>query len=229
MLSEHPMSANTEQRHYTRGRSGKPAGPPCETCPGVTMRLTLGSTAPSFTAESLGGRRVSLDQLRGRPLLLKFYRFATCPVCNLHMHKFIGDYRMVAAAGLTTVAFYHSPPEQLAMSQREATPFDLVPDPQKIVFTAYGVERGLRGMMSPAVVRDYARALAQGYPSGMFTHDGGVTGKPADFIVDANGRVAFAHYGSHYADSLNAPDVVDVWRGLQSQAAKRSELFMAAR
>lgn len=224
------MSAKTGQGHYTRGRPGKPAGQTVNT-PVLesAMRLTLGSSAPSFTAESLGGRSVSLEQLRGRPLLLKFYRFATCPVCNLHMHKFIEEYRMVAAAGLTTVVFYHSPPEKLAMSQREAAPFDLVPDPGKVVFKAYGVERGLRGMVSPSVMRDYAKALAAGYPAGMFTQDGGVTGNPADFIVDANGRIAYAHYGSQYADSLTAPGVVDVWRGLQSRAAKRSELFMAAR
>lgn len=193
------------------------------------MRLTLGTLAPLFTAESLGGRRVSLEQLRSRPVLVKFYRFATCPVCNLHMHKFIEQYRSVSAAGLTTVVFYHSPPEKLAISQREAAPFDLIPDPDKVVFKAYGVERGLRGMFSPAVMRDYARALAAGYPAGMLTQDGGVTGNPADFIVDASGRIAYAHYGSQYADSLTAPEVVEVWRGLQSKAAKRSELFMAAR
>lgn len=192
------------------------------------MRLTPGSTAPLFTAESLGGRSVSLEQLRGRPVLLKFYRFATCPVCNLHMHTFIQDYRMVAATGLTTVAFYHSPPEKLAMSQREATPFDLIPDPGKVVFKTYGVERGLRGMVSTAVMRDYAKALAAGYPAGMFTQDGGITGNPADFIVDANGRIAYAHYGSQYADSLTAPEVVQIWRRLQSKAAARLELSPAA-
>ena len=73
------------------------------------MRLTLGSPAPDFSAESIGGRGVSLEQLRGRPLLLKFYRFATCPVCNVHMHRFIMEHRMVSDAGLTTIVFYHSP------------------------------------------------------------------------------------------------------------------------
>ena len=176
------------------------------------MRLTIGSLAPKFVAESLGGRQVSLEQLRGRPLLLKFYRFATCPVCNLHMHRFIQEHHMVAAAGLTTVVFYHSPPEKLAASQREATPFDLVPDPAKRIFAAYGVETGLRGLVSPAVMRDYAKALAAGYSPGLFSSDGGITGNPADFIVDASGRIVFAHYGAQYADSLEAGDVVKALR-----------------
>jgi AhpC/TSA family protein len=47
------------------------------------MRLRIGSNALTFTAQALGGRRIDLAALRGRTVLLKFYRFATCPVCNL--------------------------------------------------------------------------------------------------------------------------------------------------
>ena len=118
------------------------------------MRLNLGALAPDFAAESIGGRWVSLTQLRGRPVLLKFYRFATCPICNLHMHRFIQEYHMVSDAGLTTIVLYHSPADKLAESQDYATPFDLVPDVDKTIFRAYGVERGLRGFVSPTVMRE---------------------------------------------------------------------------
>lgn len=180
------------------------------------MRLTLGSQAPVFAADSLGGRRADLATLRGRTVLVKFYRFATCPVCNLHLHHFIKDYRVVEALGLTTVVVFHSPAAKLQASRRDATPFDLVPDPDKRIFRAFGVETGLAGMFSPAVMRDYMRALAAGFPPGMLTSDGGITGNPADFIVDAAGRIAFAHYGRHYADSLTAGQVADQLRGLES-------------
>ncbi len=191
------------------------------------MRLTLGTSAPDFTADSLGGRRVSLDQLRGRPLLLKFYRFATCPVCNLHMHRFIQEHHLVTEAGLTTIVFYHSPAEKLAMAQNDPAPFDLVPDPAKKIFAAFGVENGLRGLVSPAVMRDYAKALAAGYSPGLFSSDGGITGNPADFIVDASGRIAFAHYGRHYADSLDAPDVVRAWRAVQGTTPRHTSQLLA--
>ena len=182
------------------------------------MRLTLGSPAPDFSAESIGGRRVSLQQLRGRPVLLKFYRFATCPVCNLHMHRFIQQHRMVSEAGLTTVVLYHSPADKLAEAQDYATPFDLIPDPEKKIFRAYGVERGLRGLVSPTVMREYFKALMAGFPPGLLTSDGGITGNPADFIIDASGQVVLAHYGKHYADSLEAADVVEAWRAVQRKA-----------
>src|SRR5262245_43135899 len=150
------------------------------------MRLTIGSLAPDFAAESIGGRWVSLVQLRGRPVLLKFCRFATCPICSLHMHRFIQEHRMVRDAGLTTVVLYHSPADKLAEAQDCAPPFDLVPDAEKTIFRAYGVERGLRGFVSPTVMREYFKALMAGYSPGLLSSDGGVTGNPADFLIDAS-------------------------------------------
>jgi peroxiredoxin len=184
------------------------------------MRLTVGTPAPVIVADTLDGRRVDLAALRGRTVHLKFYRFATCPVCNLHLHHFIRDYRLVEALGLTTFVVFHSPAAKVEASRRDEVPFDLIPDPDKTIFRAFGVETGLAGMFSPSVMRDYVRALAAGFPPGMLTSDGGITGNPADFIVDAGGRIAFAHYGKHYADSLTAAQVADVRRELESRRAR---------
>jgi hypothetical protein len=75
-------------------------------------------------------------------------------------------------------------------------------------------------MVSPAVMRDYAKALIAGYPPGLLTSDGGITGNPADFIVDETGRIMFAHYGSQYADSLDASDVVQAWSAVQGMEVR---------
>src|SRR5580704_5218108 len=109
------------------------------------MRLKVGSLAPNFSVQALGGRTVDLAALRGRMVLLKFYRFATCPVCNLHMHRFVQDYKMLRALGLTTVVLYHSPADKLeaANATFDLPPFDLIPDQEKRIFRAYGAENGL--------------------------------------------------------------------------------------
>jgi peroxiredoxin Q/BCP len=189
------------------------------------MRLTVGAAAPAFKAEALGGRVVDLAALRGRTVLLKFYRFATCPVCNLHMQRFIKEYKALEALGLTTVVLYHSPAAKLEASRegRELAPFDLVPDPNKRIFRAFGVETGWRGMFSPTVMGEYIKALRAGYQPGLTTADGGVTGNPADFIVDADGRIAFAHYGKHYADTLDARQIAEIRRGFFESGIERMQ------
>jgi peroxiredoxin len=189
------------------------------------MRLTVGTAAPAFKAEALGGRTVDLAALRGRTVLLKFYRFATCPVCNLHMHRFINEYKTLEALGLTTVVLYHSPAAKLETIRQgcELAPFDLVPDPDKRIFRAFGVEQGWRGMFSPTVMREYIKALRAGYQPGLTTADGGITGNPADFIIDASGRIAFAHYGRHYADSLDARQIAEIRRGFFESGIERMQ------
>ena len=174
------------------------------------MRLRIGSQAPNFTVQALGGQQIELAALRGRPVLLKFYRFATCPVCNLHMHRFIRDYDKVQAFGITTVVLYHSPAEKLQAANTELPPFPLVPDPEKRIFRMYGVERGWAGMFSFAVMREYMRALRAGFAPGMLTSDGGITGNPADFLINREGRIVYANYGKHYADSLEASDIAEI-------------------
>jgi peroxiredoxin len=172
--------------------------------------------APLFTAQAIGGRRIDLAALRGRTVLLKFYRFATCPVCHLHLHGFIQVYKPLVAIGLTSIVIYYSPADMVDATAVAGLPFDLVPDPDKRIFRAFGVEQRWAGMFAPAVWRDYARALAAGFPPGMLTSDGGITGQPADFLIDAQGIVAFAHYGRHYADSLTAAELADARRRLGS-------------
>jgi len=79
-------------------------------------------------------------------------------------------------------------------------------------------------------MRDYGKALAAGYPPGLLTSDGGITGNPADFIVDESDRIVFAHYGRHYADSLEASDVVAALRAAQwGSPFPRDERLVAAR
>jgi peroxiredoxin len=53
------------------------------------MRLDSNTPAPAFTGALIGGGSLSLSDLRGRPVLLKFYRFAECPVCNLHVRELV--------------------------------------------------------------------------------------------------------------------------------------------
>jgi peroxiredoxin len=179
------------------------------------MRLNIGATAPRFKAQALGGRTVDLAALRGRTVLLKFYRFATCPVCNLHMHRFIGEYKQLENLGLTTIVLFHSPAAKLEASQTDITPFELVADPEKEIFRAFGIETGWRGMFSPTVMREYVQALLAGYKPGLTTSDGGITGNPADFLIDADGRIAYAHYGTHYADSLSVSQIATLRRQME--------------
>jgi len=174
------------------------------------MRLIPNTPAPPFTGELLNGGRLSLADLRGQPVLLKFYRFAECPICNLHMRELVLRHDEVAAAGLTTVVLFHSPLTRAERKHGFDLPFRAIADPKKTIFQAYGVEESLGGMFSGMVARDYLRAMRAGFYSKPVGHDGGVKGHPADFIIDGDGTIRHVHYGENYADSLGVDAVISI-------------------
>jgi peroxiredoxin len=176
------------------------------------MRLKPGTQAPLFVGESLTGRTVSLEEYRGRRVLLKFYRFASCPICTLHLRGFIRRAAEVRAAGLVPLVLFHSPGFKTAEAYEPGLPFEILADPDKIAFDAYGVESSWRGMFSWAVMRDYVKAMARGIFSKPFGHEGGIQGHPADFIVDERGTITFARYGRNYADTLTVDGVLELAR-----------------
>lgn len=174
------------------------------------MRLTTNTLAPAFTGELLGGGHVSLADLRGRPVLLKFYRFVECPICNLHLRELVLRHDEVAAAGLTTVVLFHSPLSRAERKQGYDLPFQAIADPKKRIFHSYGVEESLGGMFASKVARDYVRAMSAGFYSKPFGYHGGIKGHPADFIIDGEGIIKHAHYGKSYADSLGVDAVISL-------------------
>jgi peroxiredoxin len=176
------------------------------------MRLEPGKIAPSFEGESLTGKTVSLEQFRGKRVLVKFYRFASCPICVLHMRELVKRTDEIRAAGLEPVVLFHSPREKLGQFFDPSLPFEMIADPDKRAFAAYGVESSILGMFSWAVMRDYMRAMWNGIFSKPFGHEGGIQGHPADFIVDERGVLTYARYGANYADTLGVDAVLALAR-----------------
>ncbi len=172
------------------------------------MKLEAGKTAPEFVGETLDGGRLSLEGLRGKTVLLKFYRFASCPICNLHVRDYVGKADELEQAGITTVMVYHSPRNLMETKIKTEVPFEMVTDRRKAIFGLYGVDFTWRGMFTLRVWRKYARAMLHGFITRPFGHEGSMKGHPADFLIDATGIVRYAHYGVDYADSLTADDAI---------------------
>ncbi|MEU6882327.1 peroxiredoxin-like family protein [Streptomyces sp. NPDC046712] len=176
-----------------------------------TTRLTVGDRAPDLGCATLGGETLSPVGRPGRTVILKFYRFANCPLCNLHVREWVRRADEVRAAGLTTLAVFHSPVEALRSQLLKGAeiPFDVLADPEKRLFRAYGVEESLGGMFHGKVMSDNMRAMGAGYLGMMpFGHEGGIRGHPADFLIGPDGVVRMAHYGAHYADTLSVDAVL---------------------
>lgn len=173
------------------------------------MKLAPGEPAKSFSTFDVDDNPVSLAQFSGRPLLLMFFRYASCPMCNLRLHDFAREYPRLHAGGLSAVAFFHSPARAIKRNAgRKQYGFPLVPDPDQKIYSDFAVETSwtgfLKSMMLPGFYRDWIRSMRHGFWGGA---DPQMAKMPADFLVGPDGRLLLVHYGRDIGDHLPLPDI----------------------
>lgn len=86
--------------------------------------------APPLVGQTLDGRTLTLEQLRGKPVLVTFWA-TTCPSCIEEMPHLIDLYRELHPKGLEIVgvAMAYDPPEQVrAMAAKRQIPYPVVLD-----------------------------------------------------------------------------------------------------
>lgn len=178
---------------------------------------TEGVAAPDFSGVTASGRRITKADLAGRPALLQFHRFATCPACFVSVARFTQRVGDLHDAGVEVMAFFYSNPEELAESFKDLAPeFELVGDPDRKIFDDFGVERSHRKFLDPRSVATGVKGWFKGAGfapiSNLTQEDTG--GVPADFLIDGEGILRHVHYGRHGADSMTVDDVLEVLSSL---------------
>lgn len=167
------------------------------------MRLTVGSPAPDFTVTDLYGQTRSLADYRGRKLHLSFYRYASCPFCNLRVHEMRQKSALWQQQGLDLMAVFQSPVESIQeYAVGKVEEFPVIPDPQRKLYALYGAETSwLAFAKSAGRLKDIAAATAKGFLPGKM--EGEVNQVPAEFLIDENGIIRTAFYGKDIGDHLD--------------------------
>ena len=153
-----------------------------------------------MTGTTATGERFDLDELRGQKIWLAFFRYASCPLCNLRVSEISARHTSLQAAGLTVVGVVQSPPERVAeFMGTQKPPFTMVCDPSEALYGRFGLETSLRGYAHPKNIAVMAQAAKAGFvPSPKM--DGSKTRLPADFLIDQNHMLADVFY----ADIISA-------------------------
>jgi peroxiredoxin len=134
------------------------------------MSISVGDTAPDFSLPDSDRQVVSLADLRGAPVLVVFYPFAFSGICTGELCQLRDELSTYTEAGVKVVAISTDPTFSLkAFREQQGFEFPLLSDfwPHGAVAQAYGVFNDAAGM-----------ALR------------------GTFLVDADGKVAFAEVNS---------------------------------
>lgn len=172
------------------------------------MRRKPGDQARNFRLTALDGSQFELSSLAGRPYLLSFFRFASCPFCNLRMHQLV-QRRGELDPRLAIVAVFDATLDDLREhAERHHSPFPVLADSAGDAYALYGIERSILGVLKGMLLRMptllYAM-VGKGYIPRKI--GGSMTTMPADFLVDATGVIRRAYYGRDEGDHLPFEDV----------------------
>jgi thioredoxin-dependent peroxiredoxin len=167
------------------------------------MRIKPNETAKPFQVEDIYGQAIALQDYAGKKLLLAFFRYAACPLCNLRIHQLIQSYPTLQANGTHIVAFFESPKDKiLQYVGTQNAPFPIVADPNLEVYKLYGVESSVLGMLRGLFrVSDFSEAASKKLM--FFNPHNDIALVPADFLINPDSTIHTAYYGRDIGDHLD--------------------------
>jgi peroxiredoxin len=185
----------------------------------TTTRFSVGDTVAPRELTTIRGGTVPLpDPAPGRLVHLQFRRFAGCPICNLHLRSVAARRDEIRAAGIREVVLFHSTVRDMLPYQGDL-PFDAVADPDRELYSAFGVGRGARSVLHPkalatALKPSAAAAYLRGVRNGARltgSPDGDDRlGLPGDFLIGPDGRIRALKYGEHADDQWPVDELLEL-------------------
>lgn len=171
------------------------------------MRLSPGEKIKHVQLPAIDGSIFDLDTLKGKPFMLAFFRFASCPFCNLRVHELVQRFDEFGK-DFTIVAIFDSPLDNLTRhAEGHHAPFPILADEANTYYRAYGIERSFIGVLKGIFFRmpTMFKSMAKGYIPLVFK--GNITTMPADFLVDRDGIIQTAYYAKDEGDHLDIEQV----------------------
>jgi peroxiredoxin len=166
------------------------------------MRRTSGEKATRIKLPAIDGSTFDTGSLEGKPFMLSFFRFASCPFCNLRVNELVRRFDE-SDNDVTIIAVFDSPLDNLRRhTDGHKAPFPILADENNKYYREYGIEHSVLGMLKGMFLRmpTLLKGMFKGYiPT---TIKGSLTTMPADFLIDREGIIQVAYYGKDEGDHL---------------------------
>lgn len=162
-----------------------------------------GDHVGSLRLPGITGEDFNIESYKGKRYLLGFFRFASCPFCNMRVHQLVENYRELPE-DFKIVAIFDSPLDNLQrFSSGHNAPFPILADKENTYYKKFGVRHSIFGMLLGMVKRFptmlYAM-FAKGYIP--WRIKGSMTTMPLDLLVDENGIIQQLYSGKDEGDHM---------------------------
>lgn len=172
------------------------------------MKIKVGDKLDSIILPSIDGGEFNTSSIENKKLLITFYRFASCPMCNLRLNNIVKNYDQFGE-NFTMVAIFNSPVENLKrFTKKHQAPFPILADKDYHYFKKYDVKKSFFIFLISQITRGLSiwKAMFKGFIPWTFKGYLGIL--PVDVLIDESGIVQDVKYGKDIADHFSFDKIV---------------------
>lgn len=166
-------------------------------------KLSAGDAAPNIRLPAIDGTTFDMEQMKGKKVILTFFRFSSCPLCNMRVRRITQRWNEFSEDTVMVGVFDAGVGELKKRMKKHDVPFTLVADESYEQFENNGVKKSFGKFMWGAAKSPLTllQATLRGYvPLTMSISK--LSTIPVDILIDENGKVVEAHYCKDTADHL---------------------------
>ena len=170
--------------------------------PNMTQVVT-GDIAPQFSLPAIDGSTFNMADMKGKRVILTFFRFSTCPLCNMRIRKIVQRWNEFSKDAVMVAVFDAKLGELQKRMKKHDAPFVVVADETYEQFNKNGVKKSFFKFMWGALRSPLTlmQATLRGYVP-LTLSISKLSTIPVDILIDEEGKVVEAHYCKDTADHL---------------------------
>lgn len=178
-------------------------------------RIEVGNPAPVINLPSIDGSTFDLQAMKGKRVILTFFRFDSCPFCNIRIHQLSKRWKDFPS-DTVMVGIFDANIDVLTrrINKKHDVPFTIVADESYDTYTQNGVYKSLFRVLLAPLRRPLTmlHAMARGYVPLTLSMKKMST-IPVDILIDENGQVVKAHYCKDTVDHIPIDEMIAFAKG----------------
>ena len=186
----------------------------CSTYRKTMPMLKVGDDAPNLVLPAIDGTTFDMSAMKGKRVILTFFRFSTCPFCNIRINRILKRWNEFSKDTVMVGVFDAKIGELTKRMKKHNPPFTIAADETYEHFKQNSVRKSFLRFMWGALRSPltFMQATLKGYvPMTLSLSKMSII--PVDVLIDENGKVVDAHYCKDTADHLPIDRLISFSKG----------------
>ncbi|MCW8833242.1 MAG: redoxin domain-containing protein [Colwellia sp.] len=175
-------------------------------------KMQQGQKITDIQLPTIDGKQFSTKHLQGKRYLLTFFRFATCPFCNMRLAQLVALKNQLSQElpeQTEIVAIFSAQLTHLQQhANKHVTQLPILADEDNKYYEQFGVKKSLWGLIKGAVLRfpTAIKGLMRGYiPKEISSR---LLIMPLSLLVDDEGVIQSVYHGKDEGDHIPLTQVI---------------------